>query len=899
MSDKPEQPRMPEGVRRAFRLPWRGKAQTDRDIDDEVAFHVEMRSDALRAEGFTAEDARAEALRRFGDVEELRDYSQAIDGPYARRARATRWARGWIQDVRFALRQLRCTPTFTIIAVVTLALGIGANTAIFSVVRHVLLAPIPYRGGDRIVQILESISAQNQFFVTPTAERVHAWQKRAHTVEQLVRYDFGEATFLDGTTPDVLTSANIAADMLPFLGVRPVIGRNFEPRDTIAGAAPVALLGYGIWQSRYGGRSDALGRLVNLNGRSFVVIGVTPRGLSLPFEPGERGVWMPLKSARPGERIHVMGRLVSGRSADDAKRELSMIRASNPGTADGGLQSGDAMVSTRSDLLGDSYRRTLIMLFGAVGLVLLIACANVANLLLVRAGHRSREFAVRAALGAGRGRLVRQVLTESTLLALAGCAVGLALAWQGVRLIVALAPVDLNGLADVRLSPVVLAWSLSIAVVTGLIFGIAPAFLATEHAIGETLKASSRSASGSARARRVRGALIVGEIALSVLLLVSAGLLVRSFSALQHTEPGFDPHNLVGIPVQLPADHFPTDVSRYAAISQIVDDVKRIPGVQLIGVGSVMPPHGGVAFGDLEISGRTLAASARVSMLGYTMAGRDYFRVVGIPLRHGRIFAPASPPAADARGASAESGPQDIVINQRFATRFWPDGGAVGARIRVGDKGGWMTIVGVVGDVQPPGIPGAESDLRMYVPFSAADYAEIIVRSHVPSGTLVPQLNSAIMRASPFILVHKAQSAESVMAQAVAAPRFAVTLVGAFALLALTLAVVGLYGVIGYSVSQRTREIGIRIALGAQPRDVVNLIMRQGVILVATGVLLGVAAAIGVTRVIRSLLFGVGATDLATFLIAGALAAAVTSLACYIPARRAALIDPLVALRAD
>ncbi len=890
---------MPEGVRRAFRLPWRGKAQTDRDIDDEVAFHVEMRIAALRAKGFTPDDARAEALRRFGDVEEFRDYSQTIDAPYARRARASRWMQGWMQDVRFALRQLRRTPTFTIIAVLTLALGIGANTAIFSVVQHVLLAPIPYRGGDRIVQILESISPANQFFVTPTAERVHVWQARAHTVEQIVGYDFGEATFLDGATPEVIASASIAADMLPFLGVRPVIGRNFAPGDTAVGAPPVAMLGYGMWQSRYGGRSDVLGRLVNLNGKAFVVIGVTPRGLTLPFEPGERGVWMPLKLTKPGERVQVMGRLLSGRSAHDATRELSIIKTSDPGPADGGLQFGGAMVSTRKDLLGDSYRRTLIILFGAVALVLLIACANVANLLLVRAGHRSREFAVRAALGAGRGRLVRQVLTESTLLALAGCAVGLVLAWRGVQLIIALAPADLSGLADVRLSPVVLAWSVGIAVVTGLIFGIAPAFLATEHTIGETLKASTRSASGSARARRVRGALIVGEIALSVVLLVSAGLLVRSFSALQHTEPGFDPHNLVGISVQLPHDYFPSRLSRYSAITQMVGDARRIPGVQLIGVGSVMPPNGGVAFGELEIAGRTLAASAKVSMLGYTMAGENYFRVVGIPLQQGRFFNPATAPTSEADSAATLTTPPEIMINQRFAKRFWPSGGAVGARMRVGNKGDWMTIVGVVGDVQLPGTLGAESELRMYVPFSVTDYATIIVRSHVALGTLVPQLNSAIMRASPFIRVHKAQSAESVIAQAVAQPRFAMTLIGVFALLALTLAVVGLYGVISYSVSQRTREIGVRIALGAQPRDVVALVMRHGFVLVALGIAIGIAAAIGATRVIQSLLFDVGSTDLITFFIAAALTAVVTSLACYIPARRAAFIDPLVAIRAD
>ncbi|MEO7041435.1 MAG: ABC transporter permease [Gemmatimonadaceae bacterium] len=900
MSRDENRPGMPEGVRRAFRLPWRGKAQTGSDIDDEVAFHLEMRTAALRAAGLTADAARSEALRRFGDPEEFRDYCQTIDAPYARRALASRRAQGWAQDVRFAVRQLRRTPAFTVIAVLTLALGIGANTAIFSVVQHVLLAPVPYRGGDRIVRILESIPPGNQAFITPQAQTIRIWQARAHTLDQIVGYLPGEVTFSDGPTPEAIVGASIAADMLPFLGVRPALGRNFAPADTSAGAAPVAMIGYGLWQRRYGGRSDVLGRLVNLNGKTFVVIGVMPPGLGLPFEPAEPGIWMPLHLATPSDRMQVMGRLRSGNSSRDATKELTAIAATAPGVNRGAKHVGAAMVSTRKDMLGDSYRRTLIMLFAAVGLVLLIACANVANLLLVRAGSREREFAVRAALGAGRGRLVRQVLTESMLLALAGCAVGLLLAWRGLHLIIALSPAELDGLAGVRMEPTVLAWSIGVSILTGLIFGLAPAFLATERTIGESLKSSTRSASGNARARRVRGTLIVGEIALSVVLLVGAGLLFRSFSALEQVDPGFDPRGLVGVSVDMPREYFASDVSRNAAITQILDGVRRIPGVQSAAVGSDMPPNGGVAFGDLQIAGRTIATSAQVSIVGYAMAGENYFRVVGVLLREGRIFTPSIPPTSASGTAKSNGGPREIMISQRFAKRFWPGGGAVGARIRLGDTGDWLTIVGVAGDVQLPGDLGAVSDLRMYTPFSAAiSGAEIIVRSKLPSGTLVPQLNAAITRASPYIRVHKAKSAESVIAEAVAQPRFAMTLIGAFALLALTLAVVGLYGVIAYSVSQRTREVGIRIALGAQPRDVVALVMRHGFTLVALGIALGVAAAIGATRVIQSLLFGVGSTDLISFVIAGALTALVTSLACYIPARRAALIDPLTALRAD
>jgi putative ABC transport system permease protein len=439
-----------------------------------------------------------------------------------------------------------------------------------------------------------------------------------------------------------------------------------------------------------------------------------------------------------------------------------------------------------------------------------------------------------------------------------------------------------------------------ISVITGLIFGLAPALFATEHTIGESLKAAVRSASASVRARCVRAALVIGEIALSVLLLVGAGLLMRSFAALEHVDPGFDPHGLVGVSIQMPAERFPSPLSRQAAITQVLDAVKHIPGVQSATVATDMPPNGGIAFGDLEIDGRTLAASDRVSLLGYEMGDTNYFRVVGIPLREGRVFAPDKSPAPASDSAAAHAGPNEIVVGQRFAKRFWPSGGAVGARIRLNSAADWNTIVGVVGDVQRPGELGAVSKLRMYAPFSAImPPAELLVRTAASSHSLVPMITAAITHADPFVQVYKVQTGESVIAEAVAQPRFAMTLVGTFALLALVLAVVGLYGVIAYSVSQRTREIGVRIALGARPREVVTLVMRQGFILVAIGIVIGVAAAVGVTRVIRSLLFGVTSTDPLTFVVAGTLIALVAALACYIPARRAALVDPVAALRAD
>jgi putative ABC transport system permease protein len=391
---------------------------------------------------------------------------------------------------------------------------------------------------------------------------------------------------------------------------------------------------------------------------------------------------------------------------------------------------------------------------------------------------------------------------------------------------------------------------------------------------------------------------VISEIAVSVILLVGATLLMRSFSALERVDPGFDPRGVTGIAIEMPKEHFSTPVSRHAALVQVLDAVRRVPGVASAAVSSDMPPGRGVAFGDLMIDGRTLAASERLGLIGYASSGADYFRVTGIPLREGRIFVAPTPDASDSAAAQSRSG--EIMVNQRFAKHYWPAGGAVGARIRIGDAGDWNTIVGVVGDVQRPGDLGAAAGFRIYAPFPATvSDAEILVRSSVASGALVARLTTAITHADPFIRVHQAQTAESLIADAVAQPRFAMILVGAFALLAVILAVVGLYGVMTYSVSQRTREIGVRIALGAHPREVIALVLRQGFILAAIGIVIGVAAAAGAARVIRSLLFGVSSGDPLTFVAASVLIASIAAVACYIPARRAALIDPVIALRTE
>lgn len=880
---------IPDGVRRTFRLDRLSPHQVDRDLDAELQFHLAMREVELRAGGLSAEEASAEARRRFGDVEEARRYCRELDGEGAREYRRREWVRGWGQDVRFAVRQLRRAPAMVLVAVVTLALGIGATTAIFSVVHRLMLAPLPYPDADRIVAVSRA-AAKGQMFITATPSLVDAWRDGSNAFEQLGAYrtvDMQATTPGGDGDPEQLLGVRLSAQMPAVLGVRPALGRFFAPEEMLAGGAPVAMVSYGYWQRRYGGDRDVLGQIITLDGSDYTVVGVLSRTFVLPsFRPiSDRQVAVPLMADTSSSSVFAVGRLRPGVTTEAATEQLGAVMKRLSET-EPEYRSTTARVMQQSEFLGKGTRNTLLVLLVAVGVVLMIACANVAGLLLARAAGRQRELAVRAALGAGRRRLVRQLLTESALLGAAGGAAGLAVAWAGLRAVIALRPPSLDELAGVRLEPAVLLGSLAVAVLTSLIFGLAPALLAAADGLAASLVGSSRSATGRRGAQRLRAALVGGEVALSVVLLVCAGLLVRSVQALQSVDVGVDTRGLAGASVALPMERYPDDGSRRAAYAQLIQRVRAMPGV----VGATMamdtPPDILVTFGKLEVDGVPTLPGEPPSLIGLDMVSPDYFEMIGARLRVGHM-------PADTVG-------HGVVINETFARRYWSDGRAIGARLRLSDKEPWQTVTGVASDIQLPGATGSQHELRMYSYFRGTfEQSTVLVRTAGEAPLRLADLARAAAEVDPGIRIDNLRTAESVVTGRLAGPRFTMTLLGVFAVVALALAIVGLYGVVSLAVTQRTREIGVRLALGASPRGVTRMVVGHAMLLAGGGLVVGLGASVGAVRFVRGMLYGVEPLDAPTFVAVAASLAAVAFVAALIPARRAARVDAMVALRAE
>ncbi len=874
---------------RAFRLPWRAPAEIDHDLEEELQFHLDQRIEELMRGGMAPEAARREALRRFGNLEEARAYCAAVDRGHARVTKRRDWWVGWRQDIGFAGRQLLRAPGFTLVAVLTLALGVGANTAIFSVVHRLLLEPLPYAGGDRIVALQET-SAKHQLTMLPQRRVVDAWQARSHALEAVATFNEQDVTLTDGTEPVRLAAGYITSALPAFLGITPPLGRGFLAEEDSTGGPPVAILSYGLWHRRFGGRSDVLGKSVIIDGAPRTIVGVMPRDLTLTFMGGgaERQIWLPLHQHPDDDRVQAMGRLRAGVTAEQAGIELTTIeRALDSSEARESLQF-DAQAIRPQDMLRGNTRNVLLLLFGVVGVVLLIACVNVANLLLTRASARSREFAVRAALGAGRARLIRQLLTESLCLALLGGALGLFLAWRGLDLLVALRPSSLSELDDVRIQPVALLWSLGLSLGTGLLFGFAPALFATDRSLGQSLRGATAGSGGSAAPRRLRSALVMGEVALSVTLLVGAGLLIRTINRMQQISLGFDPANLATITLVFPHDSTVGPAARGALAQQIVGQLRQVPGVGAATLASGVPPRGGLAFGQLEIDGRSLSADEQTSFLGFTQVSPEYFRLLDLPLRAGHDF-------------STASGDNETLINESMARHFWPDRDAVGQRYRLSSRAPWQTVIGVVGDVRIPG-PASRFGLQTYSlmdPDAMPDNVIVVARIQGDMNATLRLMQRQLAGWGSQVRVTEVTTVASVIDGVIAGPRFSMTLFVAFAGLALVLATVGLYGVISYSVSQRTREIGVRIALGAGVPSVLRLVLGQALRVTLAGVAIGLLAATAGTRTMQSMLYEVDPLDPLTFGLVAVLLIAVALLASYLPARRAAGVDPAVALRSE
>ncbi|HWH53236.1 MAG TPA: ADOP family duplicated permease [Gemmatimonadaceae bacterium] len=871
---------------------WLRFRAREAELRAEIAFHREQLANDLERRGLSPDAARIAARREMGNETYMREEARVV------------WLSagidGALQDARYAWRSLRRSPAFTAVVVVTLAMAIGANTAIFTVVHRLLLAPLPYPEGNRIVQ-LETVAAANPDVpLGVSTPRFQQWQARSRTLENFSSIKQDAYHLGPDAERDAVRGASVTSGFMTLLRLRPALGRDFTAADARVGAAPVTILGYALWQARYNGAVDILGKVIPVDGQSRTVVGVAPAHLGVPVIDGEEpDVWLPM-SAESGS-VERFARLRPRATVVMASRELQAIMREPPvnGTTEAPADTTlRARVLRPQDQLDAHETHAIEILLLATGGLLLIACANIANLLLMRAWTRQRELVVRRALGASRLRLVRHALAESLLLAAAGGALGLVVAWRGLHTIVALRPDALSDLANVHVDTAVLLWTTAIALLSGLLFGIAPALLSGAQSMGNALRAGVRTAVGSAAARRLRGGMVVAEVALSVVFLVAAGLLVRSFIALERTSIGYDRTGLVVVSYRLA--HRPRPADRDAIEQTLMQSVTRVAGTGRAALGAF--PGGllqtTVRPGPYAIQGPNGAQEVDLQFCETPFVGPGYFHVLGLPLLQGRGF-----DTAQHVGPSHE-----LVVNQALARRLWPNGNALGAKLRVGDgaRATWLTVVGIAGDLRLPGskFEGDLFKLQMYRPANEAGemVSSIVLRVREGTSTAALQatLERAVEDAGVGATVQSVDPAESTFDRRVLArPRFALVLFGLFAVIALAVSAVGLYAIVAYAVTQRTREIGLRVALGAAPSAVARLVLGASARLVALGGCIGLFAAYGASRALMSFLGGMKPSDPVVFGGAVVALGVVALVASVVPMRRAMGVDPVEALRAD
>jgi putative ABC transport system permease protein len=802
-----------------------------------------------------------------------------------------------LQDLRYAFRLLAKSPGFTAIAILTLALGIGANTAIFSVVNGVLLRPLSFRDPSRLVIVAEkspypTISTSYQNFVD--------WRDQSRSFESMEATRAAGLSLTGAGEPELLIARMATAGLFPLLGVEAREGRTFLPEEDRAGSAPVVLLTYGLWRRRFGGSKEIIGKPITLDSRPYTVVGVLPPGFQL-LQPADVFVpFVPWAVTLPDDRnwhpgIIAVARLKPGVSREQARTEMVGI------TKRLELQYPEFNTGTSADVVGlqeqmvQNVRPALILLLGAVSLVLLIACVNVANLLLARAASRGREVAIRTAMGAGRARVVRQLLTESVLLSLGGGLLGIFLAWGSLGPLLKISAGSVPQVVPIELDRSVLAFTFGVSLLTGLFFGLVPALRTAKLDLRETLNEGSRGSTSGPGHHRVRGVLVASEMALAVLLLVGSGLLLRSFSRLQDVPPGFQADHLLVADIPLSQTAYAKPEQRYEFFDRLVERAKALPGVRSAGAASFLPVSGGGSIIHFNITGHPPKTPHEYVAAGYRTVTPNYLETLGVPLLRGRLLTQTD----------HEKAPAVVVINASMAKTYFPNENPLGKRLQLGatpDKDvPTMEIVGVVGDVRP-GL-GVDPQTEMYLPYRQADLVlPVFVLSVVLRTAADPQLETAALRSAlaeidPNQPLVRVRTMEENMAATVAQPRFRTWLIGIFAAVALVLAAVGVYGVMSYTVMQRTSEIGIRVTLGAQPEDVFKTIVGEGLRLALAGVGAGIVAALAMTRLLRSFLFGVSAYDPLTFAGVAMLLTMVAVAASFFPARRATLVDPMVALR--
>jgi predicted permease len=806
------------------------------------------------------------------------------------------------KELKYAARSLVKRPGFSLVAVLTLALGIGANTAIFSVVNATLLRPLPFKDPERVVMIWGVLAKLQADTLPNSAPNFEGLKTGAKSFERMAAFRSWSWQLTGSGEPELLRGARVTADFFEAVGAGPILGRTFTAEEDMPNRAPVAIISHGLWQRHFGGDQNVIGKTITLTGQNAMVIGVMPAGFQFPgganLTPGlqfslQNDVWMPLaitdeQRQRQGNlNLALIGRLKPGVSPPQGETEL---RAIQQGLPLGTIGFTTNVVPLHKQMVG-TIRKTLFVLLATVAFVLLIACANIANLLLARATSRQKEIAIRAALGAGRRRIIGQLLTESLLLSITGGAIGLLLAVWGNSLLVSLIPREVPRINDVSVDARILLFTLAISILTGLIFGLVPALQASRFDLNRSLKEGVRGTTSGAGQNRLRSLLVVSEVAMALVLLIGAGLLMKSFVRLLEVKPGFNPANVLTFQVQLPnlpPSRYERNEEQTAFFQQLMTRIQALPGVENAGGVLSLPLSGASESTDLFVEGQESTPDGLRPEADYTTVTPDYFATLQIPLLQGRQFN-----AQDKRDA-----PFVIVINDTLAARLWPGQAPIGKRIRVGFEEKYREVVGVVGSIKQTALD-AEERPAMYLPHlqSPNPGLTVLVRTRGEPLSMAAAVRQEVRAIDKDVPVTKVQTMEKVLGASVAQPRFSMLVVGLFAALALLLSAVGIYGVMAYAVSRRAHEIGVRMALGAGANQVLKLVLKDGMTLALAGIAVGLLGAFALTRLIASLLFGIGAKDPATFISVAAFLAFVAFIACYIPARRATKVDPLVALR--
>jgi putative ABC transport system permease protein len=864
---------------------WRRRREEE--LEEEIRSHLEMAKRERLERGESAETAAESARREFGNVGLVKEVTRGV------------WGWGWLeqlgQDVRYGLWMLRRNPGFTFVAILTLTLGIGATTGIFSILNALLLQPLPYQFPDRLVMVWES-SRKGDDQITASGLIFKDWVEQNQAFEVMAA--FSNRTYILSGEDETEKVQGLAAtaSIFPLLGINPNYGNVFLPEDEDPSRNRVVILSHGLWQRRFGSDKGILGSAITINNLKYTVVGIMPPEFEFPLQSEKAELWVPLflnlgRDNRGAHNYRVIARLKPEVTLEQARANMNVIaRRLEQQYPDSNTGMGVNVVSLQEQIAG-KIRMSLLVLFGAVCLVLLIACANVANLLLARSTIRQKEIAIRTAVGARRPRLIRQMLTESLLLSLLGSGFGLALAYWSVKFLVAIGPDSIHRVREISIDWRVLGFALLVALMTGMIFGLAPALQATKANLNQWLKEGSGRATMNPVRSRMHNLLVIFEVAMALLLLIGAGLMIKSFSRLQQVKPGFNPENVMTADLTLPRRRYRDGYEVIALIQQILNRIAGLPGVQSASATHALPLSGDNNTFAVFIEGRTLPRGEYTSA-DYRSISPDYFRTMGIPILRGRQFTDR-----DVVGTHGV-----VIVSETMAKRFFPNEDPMGKRFSIADGRGleMLEIVGVAGDVRHFGLDH-ELTAEMYVPILQRLWPNItlVIRGASDPLGLSAAIRNEVRQVDKDQTFTNIRTMDQILSHSVSQRRFNMLLLSIFAAVAITMSIVGIYGVMSFSVTQRTHEIGVRIALGAQAGNVLRMVMWRGMSLALIGVALGLAAALALSRVMKNLLFEVSPTDSSTFALITLLLVAVALIASYIPARRATMVDPLFALRCE